>query len=163
MRHLERAIESRVAYSKRRPDGAYTVGVLMASDVDRRSEKRTAVDVPAVLRVADSRTAIPVRVVDLSTGGLGLEVPFALPVGASVLVDLKTGTAMGEIRHCNRSSETFRAGVSMREFVLPPNGRRVLLSATQETGSAAALQSLLRRVQERQSRYEAILYSLALR
>lgn len=162
MRHLERIIESEVVYSKRQEDGAYTVGLLMAADVDRRLEKRTPVDVPAVLRVADSRTIIPVRVIDLSTSGIGLELPFTLPVGAWVHVDLKTGTAIGEIRHCNRTSETFRAGVRMREFVLPPNGQRMVLSATQETGGPAALQSLTRSVQERQSRYEAILYSLAL-
>ncbi len=162
MRRLERTIEVRVIYSKRQEDGAYTVGVLMACDADRRTDVRTAVDVPAVLRVADSRTIIPARVVDLSARGLGLELPIAVPVGAAVYVDLKTGTAAGEIRHCNKTSDTFRAGVGMREFVLPPNGCRMALSAARETGSAAVLQSLMRTVQERQSRYEAILYSLVL-
>jgi hypothetical protein len=161
MRRLERTIQSQVVFSKRQENGAYTVGVLMECDADRRSETRTPVELPAVLRLADSRTSIPSRVVDLSTCGLGLELPAAIPVGAAVYVDLKTGTAVGEVRHCNKISETFRAGIRMREFVLPSNGRRVVLSAAKETGSAAALQSLMRTVQERQSRYEAILYSLA--
>jgi hypothetical protein len=162
IRRPERTIESQVVYSKRQENGAYLVGLLMACDADRRSETRTPVDLPALLRVADSRTIIPTRVVDLSTRGLGLELPLAIPVGSTVFVDLKAGTAVGEVRHCNKILEKFRAGVRMREFVLPPNGRRVWLSAAKETGSAAVLQSLMRSVQERQSRYEAILYSLAL-
>jgi len=162
MRHLERTIESQVAYSKPQENGTYTIGVLMACDAGRRSETRTPVDIPAVLRVAAERNGIPVRVVDLSTSGLGLELSIAIPVGASVYVDLKTGTAIGEIRHCTRISERFRAGVRMREFLLPPEQQRALLTATRETGSAAALQSLMRAFQERQSRYEAILQSLAL-
>ena len=161
LRHLERTIESQVVYNQRRENGAYTIGLLMACDADRRSETRTPVDLPAVLRIADSRTVIPVRVVDLSISGLGLELPAAIPVGAAVFVDLKTGTAAGEIRHCSKASEKFRAGVRTREFVLPPNGHRVALRAAKETGSAAVLQSLMRTVQERQSRYQAILYSLA--
>jgi hypothetical protein len=162
MRHLERTIESQVAYCKRQENGSYTIGVLMACDADRRSETRSPVDLPAVLRLADSRTLIPVRVIDLSTSGLGLELSMSIPVGVSAYVDLKTGTAVGEIRHCKRTSERFRAGIRMREFLLPSNGQRALLNTTSETGCAAALQSLMRTVQERQSRYEAILYSLAL-
>lgn len=162
MRYLERTIESQVVYSKRQENGTYTIGVLMACDTGRRSETRTPVDIPAALCIAGERTVIPVRVVDLSTSGLGLELSIAIPVGASVYIDLKTGTAIGEIRHCARTSERFRAGVRMREFVLPPDRRRAMLSATRETGSTAALQSLMRAFQERQSRYEAILQSLAL-
>ena len=162
MRRLERTIESQVVYSKRQESGAHTIGVLMACDAERRSDVRIPVDAPAVLRVASSRTVIPVRILDISACGLGLELPVSIPVGESVFVDLNTGTAAGEIRHCSRTAEKFRAGVCMREFVLPPKSHRVLLSTIRETGSAAVLQSLMRTVQERQSRYEAILYSLAL-
>lgn len=164
MRHQERAIDSQVAFCKRVENGSYQIRVLMACDADRRSETRTPVDAPAMLRVTGSVTVIPVSVVDVSNSGLGLELPMAIPVGTGVHIDLSTGTAVGEIRHCqcSRTSDKFRAGVAMREFVLPPHARQMLLSTIRETGTAAALQSLMRTVQERQSRYEAILYSLAL-
>jgi len=162
MRHLERSIESQVVFCKREENGGYRVGVLMASDADRRSETRTPVDAPAMLRVAGSVTVVPARVIDVSMCGLGLELPAAMTLGAFVYVDLSTGTAVGEIRHCSRMADKFRAGICMREFILPPNGQRMLLSDTRAAGTAAALQLLMRTVQERQSRYEAILYSLAL-
>lgn len=156
-------MESRVAYCNRQESGSYNLGILLARDADRRSETRTPVDLHALLHIAGSLTAIPVRVIDLSVSGLGLELPTAVALGASVRVELGTGTAIGEIRHCEGSSPSFRAGIRMSEFVLPANAQRVVIrDATRETGRATALEALTHSIQERQSRYEAILYSLAL-
>jgi PilZ domain len=161
MRHPERTIESRVAYCKRQEEGTYSVGVLMARDADRRSEVRTPADIPAMLRVADSVAPIPVRVLDVSASGLGLELPTALSVGTFVQIELETGTVAGEIRHCAIASDKFRAGIRMREFVLHPNCRRVLFNANRETASVTPMEWLTRSIQERHSRYEAIFHSLA--
>lgn len=154
-------MESRVAYCNRQ-ERSYNLGILLARDADRRSETRTPVDLPALLHIAGSLTAIPVRVIDLSVSGLGLELPTAIALGASVRVELGTGTAIGEIRHCEGNSAGFRAGIRMSEFVLPANAQRMVIrDATRQTGGATALASLTHAIQERQSRYEAILYSLA--
>ena len=163
LRHPERTIESLVAYCTRQESGTYAMGILMTRDADRRLQARTPVDVPATLRIAGSPMPIPIRLIDLSVSGLGIELPTAVALGASVYVELRDGTAIGEIRHCARCSDKFRAGIRMREFVVPPNTERVVIPhLSREPGSSPAIDALLRAVRERQSRYEAILFSLAL-
>jgi hypothetical protein len=162
LRHPERLIEARVVYCELQPSGGYLAGVVMANDAERRSEARTAVYLPATLHLAGAPSSMLVRVIDISDSGLGLEAPAALAVGASAEVELSTGLALGTIRHCATRGDVYRAGMRMREFVLAPNRRRlaVLEPPCRNTGERA-IASFTRSVQERQARYEAILYSLA--
>jgi PilZ domain len=161
MRHAERTMEARVAYCKRGEDGRYEAGLLMARDAERRSEERTAVNVAATLRIGDSAAAIPVRVTDVSTSGLGLETARAIAVGTTVSIELKNGTASGEVRYCERGGGRFRAGVRIAELILASKAQRVALANSGGEAGEAALEGLTRCVQERQARYEAILFSLA--
>jgi hypothetical protein len=162
LRHAERLIESRVLYCEQQARSGYSVSLVMASDTERRSEVRAPVNLPATLRLTGSPSSIPVRVVDISDSGLGLEMPSAIAVGASVNVELSTGAAIGEMRHCARRRDAYRAGMRIREFALAPNWERLVpLNAPSESESEMAVASLTRSVQDRQFRYEAILYSLA--
>lgn len=158
LRHPDRLIESRVAYCKQEEYGGYRAGVLMAADAERRFHVRKPVDFPATLRVAGSPDRIRVRIIDVSEFGLGMEMSAAVPISASVQVEMEAGTAIGEIRHCAKRADAYRAGMRIQEFALPPNGERmIVLNASGDK----ATQSLTRSVQDRQLRYEAILYSLA--
>lgn len=158
LRHPDRVIESRVVYCEQQDYGVFRIGVLMAADAERRSQVRKPVDLPATLCVAGSPDRIPVRIIDVSDSGLGMEMSAAVPIGASVQVEMEAGTAMGEVRHCAKRADAYRAGMRIQEFVLPPNRERLI--ALDGTGDKA-VHSLTRSVQERQLRYEAILYSLA--
>jgi hypothetical protein len=158
LRHPDRVIESRVAYCKQQEYGVYRAGVLMAADAERRSQPRKLVELPATLRVAGPPDRIPVRIIDVSESGLGMEMSVAVPIGASVQVEMEAGTAIGEIRHCAKRRDAYRTGMRIQEFALPPNGERlIVLNASEDK----AMQSLTRSVRDRQLRYEAILYSLA--
>jgi PilZ domain len=162
LRHAKRSIRSRVVYCKANATGGYAAGLVMASDAERRAEVRTPVSLNATLRVGGSPSTTPVRVVDVSDSGLGLELSSAIAVGASVHVELSTGAAIGEMRHCAKRGDVYRAGIRICEFALAPNrARLVVLDARFESAGERAVASLTRAVQERQFRYEAIFYSLA--
>jgi hypothetical protein len=158
LRHQERIIEARVAYCERATHG-YRLGLLLACDAERRSEKRTAVDLPGLLRMGDPPVTVAVRVVDLSPSGLGFELPAAVPVGASVSLDLSVGTALGEIRHCVSNLDRYRAGMRTKQFILRAGSERTLVFSGAERGTDQALAQLARSVQERHARYEAMLFS----
>lgn len=156
--HPEARIESRIAYCKHNESGGYQLGVIVAEDLERRCDQRIPADLPATLRTGGALTCMPARIKDVSTSGLGLEVPSALSIGASVSVEWSDGTAHGEVRHCTRNLDQYRAGIRLHEFVLRESARHAV---TLEFGSLSGPASLARSVQQRQSRYQAILFSLA--
>ena len=71
----------------------------------------------AVFRTS-SGERITAKVVDMSQGGLGLELSAAVPIGTRVFVDFAAGTAFGELRHCSPAALIFRAGMRIDEFVV---------------------------------------------
>lgn len=157
LRARQRRFESRVVCCERLPAGSFRLGLVIAADNERRLETRVPADIAAVLRIRNSLQTLAVRVVDVSPSGLGLDLAAPIPVGASVQVGLNAGMAVGEICHCARKLDRYRAGMRMREFILHPNARRELgLHAT-----PAPIDTLVRSIWDRQSRYEAILCSLA--
>ena len=155
--HPEVRMESRVAYCKHSGDGCYQVGLIMAEDVEKRSAPRTPADLPATLRTTGPLTALAVRIKDVSVSGLGLELSAALAVGASVSVEWKGGTAVGEIRHCAKWLDGYRAGMRLHELVLGANAAVIV---TFGSGAPSGTASLLRSVQQRQAKYQAIFFSL---
>jgi hypothetical protein len=161
MRHPERSLECRVAYCERQASGGYRLGLVIAGDADRRSETRTAVDLTGVLHMPNSLLNMAVKVVDVSRSGLGLDLPTPIPVGACVRVELSSGIAIGQIRHCAKSLDRYRAGMRTHEFVLHTNTRQILVWDDDKLAIRSAMAALARSVQERQARYEAILFSLA--
>lgn len=158
LRARQRCFESRVVCCERLVTGGFRVGLVIAGDQERRSEIRVAADIPGVLSIANSLQTLAVRVVDVSPSGLGLDLSVAVPVGASVRVGLNAGMGVGEIRHCARKLDRYRAGMRMREFILHPNARQTIAGSN---ANPSPIDSLVRSIQDRQSRYEAILFSLA--
>ncbi len=159
-----RIIHSRVVDCQKCAAGSYNLQMKLAFDACRRAEPRIATDLPARLLVAGISAAIPARVMDLSHGGLGLQAPKALAVGAPVTVDLGHATAAGEVRHCSHQTENYRVGVHVHRFT-SNDGALSPVFAASSTGSVnpIALEGFVRSLQERQLRYEAILISLAFR
>jgi hypothetical protein len=155
MVHPDARIEACVAGCRRLEGGAYQLGVVLAQDLDRRSERRIAANRPATLRTSGAVSAVPVSIIDIASSGLGLEVPAALVVGACVTVEWEAAVAHGEVCHCQPASGRYRAGVRVQEFVL----REAKLAAG--AGDTSTPAGWARSVQQRQAAYQAIVFSLA--
>lgn len=157
LRTRQRHFESRVVCCERLPAGSFRLGLVIAGDEERRTETRVPADIPAVLRIRNSLQTLAVRVVDVSPSGLGLDLPAPIPVGASVQVGLNGGMGVGEICHCARKLDRYRAGMRMREFILHPTTRQEIAL---HQGKLSPIDALVSSIRDRQSRYEAILFSL---
>jgi hypothetical protein len=159
MRHPERRIECQVLYCERHTDGGYRLGLVMAGDGERRSAHRVAVDLRGKLRIVGTAINTAVRVIDVSQFGLGFEISTRIPVGAFVRIELSSGIFTGEVRHCAKGLDQYRAGMRIQEFVRHTRSRTIAVDdAKSETCGPMA--ELSRLVDERQARYEAILFSL---
>lgn len=157
-----RRIQSRVAYCRRQPSGKFDIGIRMSGDSYMRSETRMPVDLTTKLHVAGSPAPLPVRVIDMSPSGLGMELTTPVPVGARVSVQLGYRTALGEMRHCARTGQHYRAGVRLERVIrCNDTSGAVWTNLNSGAGNLEVLTAVLRVIDERQSRSEAILLSLA--
>src|SRR5581483_7266636 len=156
-----RRLEATVVYCKKESAGTYDIGIRLTRDAHIRNEDRNPIDLLTTLKSSGSPTPIPVRVVDLSPSGLGLELNKPIPVGATVSVDLKYGIAIGDIRHSAQKAAFHRAGVCIQEFTRQ-NGAKglVLTNLSCDSRNLAALAGFVRFIEASQSRYEAMLFSL---
>lgn len=157
MRTQEQTFDSRVVRCEREAARSFRVGLVIAGDEERRLQTRVAIDFQGILRIHSSPLALPVRIIDMSSTGFGFDLSTSVPVGASAQVELSGGIAKGEIRHCAKKLDRYRAGMRMHEFILQPNARQV----AETSDSQCAISALVRSIEERQSRYETILFSLA--
>jgi len=62
------------------------------------------------------RKSVPVRVIDVSTSGVMLALPFAVTVGALIRIKMTGGDADGEVRYCTREGDEYHVGVSVEEI-----------------------------------------------
>jgi PilZ domain len=155
--HPEARMDAVVADCHRLEGGAYQLGIVLAQDLNRRSEGRIATDWPATLRTAGAVSPMAVRIVDVSSSGLGLLLPASLPVGACVTVEWEGASARGEICHCAQAMVRYRAGVRVQEFALRDAQRGAAVGSPDPSTPAGWARS----VQQRQAAYQAILFSLA--
>ncbi|MBV8902648.1 MAG: PilZ domain-containing protein [Acidobacteriia bacterium] len=155
--HPDAKLQAVVIDCDRLAGGTYLLGIVLADDLDRRSQARMAADWPATLRIAGSISSIPVTIVDASPAGLGLEVAAPLAIGALVTIDWQAASAHGKICHCAPHRTDYRVGVRVREMVLRESAVAMQIGAGQKPLPA----SWARSVHQRQAAYEAILYSLA--
>lgn len=156
----DRKFESRIVCCERQPSGDFRLRLIIAGDEEKRAETRMPVDLPGVLTVAHALQTLAVRVLDISAHGLGFDISAPVPVGALVRVGLNAGMGVGEIRHCGKRLDRYRAGMQLHEFIVHPTLRRTI-ATNQAAGTCAPVAALVRSIEERQSRYEAILCSLA--
>jgi hypothetical protein len=117
--YLDRGIFSESVYCHPQPDGTHHIGarILEGTDGALRGERRIRLDVLAQLTTARARQSLPVRVIDMSSSGLGIKLDSPLQVGQSVYVELEHGVAFGEIRHCKKVDRAYRAGLFVQEFI----------------------------------------------
>jgi hypothetical protein len=109
-------IDGEVLYCRPERDG-YSIGMNISGLRTVRRELRLPVDFPALLRMPESEAPVKIRIVDMSTSGLGLALPIEIQAGTGVAVEFSRGTVFGEIRHCVALSGYFRAGLAAEEFI----------------------------------------------
>lgn len=132
-------IEIEVVYCKPESSDRYLIGARMNPEPNgsMRREPRLPLDLAAKVTAAHLTAPITSRVVDMSRNGMGLTLPFELPVGTSVSVELRYGIAIGEVRHCTEKSPgVWRVGLWMEEFV-PRHEITAPLQRTEETLESA--------------------------
>ena len=83
---------------------------------ERRNHPRFACDHPAYMTSSMKSEPVPVRIRNISKGGLGLRVPTFLPLSIDVDVHLKQSVAHGVVRYCVRVGSEFHAGVAVRKI-----------------------------------------------
>ena len=83
---------------------------------ERRSHPRFACDHPAYMTSSIKPEPAPIRIRNISKGGLGLRVPTFLPLATDVDVHLKQSVAHGVVRYCVRVGSEFHAGVEVRNI-----------------------------------------------
>jgi hypothetical protein len=83
---------------------------------ERRSHPRFACDHPAYIMSSLNPEPVPVRIRNISTGGLGLRTPAFLPMGIEIDVHLKQSVAHGTVRYCARVGSEFHAGVEVKRI-----------------------------------------------
>lgn len=158
-----RSFLSRVAYCRSHYGGIYTVAIRTAPDLYVRSAHRIPVDLSTKLSVVGSPTSIPVRVVDLSPSGVGMELKVPVPVGARASVHLGYRLVLGEIRHCAPKLDRYRAGLLLENVVrCDDTSGSLWTNLNNGAENRAALEAFLCAIDVRQSRSLAVVSSLCL-
>lgn len=87
--------------------------------VERRSEVRIAEDCPARVKVFHPLTSLEPsthgRVVNRSSKGLGLRVPWSVFPGSLVQIRFLGRIVLGEVRYCMAADDEFRIGMRLKE------------------------------------------------
>ena len=112
--------EIEVVYSKRRSDGAFDIGCnrISAEKGSIRREWRMPVDLSATVTVNGSNTSYKGRVLNMSTAGLGLQLPIEVVPGSGIVVRMNDGMSFGEVRHCRKvNNATYIVGVYMHNYL----------------------------------------------
>jgi hypothetical protein len=84
---------------------------------DKRKDRRISTDDSALLRVLSplSFDKLEVRILDVSRGGLKVQVPISLSIGTIVQIPLRKTVAFGEVRYCIPAGNEFHAGVQVHD------------------------------------------------
>jgi hypothetical protein len=117
--YLERHIPCETVYCHRQVDGTYRVGARMLEGTNGalRIERRIKIDAGAVLNTPALPGPTTVRMIDMSSSGMGVKLQASIPVGDLAYVELDHGVAFGEIRHCEKIDDGYRAGLFIEEFI----------------------------------------------
>ena len=117
--YLERRIACETVYSHAQADGTHRVGARMLDGANGalRVERRIRLDASAVLNTSALPSPTTVRVIDVSSSGMGVRLEAPIKVGDLADVEMEHGVAFGEIRHCGKIEEGYRAGLFIEEFI----------------------------------------------
>jgi hypothetical protein len=116
--YLERRISCETVYCHREAN-SYRVGARMLEGTAGalRAERRIRLDACAQLNSPGLTAPSTVRVVDMSSSGLGVKLNAPLTIGDLAYVELEHGVAFGEVRHCEKIDAAWRAGIFVEEFI----------------------------------------------
>lgn len=100
--------------------GAGVFGILSKSRPDpaeRRKDRRIATKASATMRVLGKGSHKPalIQIIDVSTGGLRINVPRALKRNERVEIRVEDMVIIGKVRYCVSNVRTYHAGVLIEE------------------------------------------------
>lgn len=113
-------VEIEVVYRQERADGTFDIGckAVATGKGSIRREWRIPVDLPAAITASGSEISYQGRVLNLSTVGLGLQLPIEVTSGSEIVVQMDGGVGFGQVRHCRRvNQDTYMVGVYLDNFV----------------------------------------------
>jgi hypothetical protein len=121
---FERLIPCEVVYCLPQATDNYRIGarLLDGSAGSLRAERRIRLDAPAKLHTTGLTEPLPVRVIDMSTSGVGVRLRAPVTVGHLAYIELDHGFAFGEVRHCEKVEQGYRAGIFLEEFIARTDG-----------------------------------------
>jgi hypothetical protein len=97
---------------------------------DRRNETRTRVEGLARLKVVDPLMSVgpplQVRVLDVSTHGLKLQVPSNIFTGSLVQIHQPQRILFAQVRYCHPAGPEFQIGVHLKDVFMTDGNRSVL-------------------------------------
>lgn len=117
--YLQRRIACETVYSHAQADGTHRIGARMLEGANGalRVERRIQLDASAVLNTPALPAPTTVRLIDVSSSGMGVKLPAPIKVGDMAYVEMDHGVAFGEIRHCGKIQDGYRAGIFIEEFI----------------------------------------------
>jgi c-di-GMP-binding flagellar brake protein YcgR len=96
-------------------------GIEAPPTVERRTNPRVKIDVPARLKCLNPLTSIgpsiKARVTEISRGGMKIRANREFQTGGVVQVIVKDTFYMGTVRHCQRVEEGFETGLNLTESI----------------------------------------------
>lgn len=134
-------LEVEVVFCKADDRNGYTVGARLMAGINGeiRREPRIPVEINGRLTTTDFPGSIPAKIIDISRSGLGLKVSRNIPTGVGVIVELQTGIAFGEVRHCSKKGkDVWRVGLSLDEFISHRDRTKKLNSVTNNTETSSS-------------------------
>lgn len=106
----ETVIQGEVRYCVEKDDG-FQVGLYIRECVERRSQQRSAVDIPAM--IGEVKNDTPATIVDRSDTGLLLAAHHQIAKGTAVRIVAEGTLSYGSVVHCRREGEEFKIGVKI--------------------------------------------------
>jgi hypothetical protein len=117
--YLQRRIACETVYSHPQADGTHRIGARMLDGANGalRVERRIQFEASAVLNTSALPGPTAVRLIDISSSGMGVKLPAPIKIGDLAYVEMDHGVAFGEIRHCGKIEGGYRAGLFIEEFI----------------------------------------------
>lgn len=117
--YLERRIACQTVYCHPEGHRTYRVGARMLEGTNGalRVERRIQLNASGLLNTPGLPGPKTVRIIDMSSSGLGVKLQAPIAIGDLAYVEMEHGVAFGEIRHCAKVEEGYRAGIFVEEFI----------------------------------------------
>jgi hypothetical protein len=91
--------------------------------VDRRRSQRLPTSETALIKRIYPNTSdpFPARILDLSLGGMGVQISEPFETGTTVEIFRSQTIAIAEVRYCIQTKDAYHAGLSIQDVFTKPN------------------------------------------